>query len=119
MTFVEQLQTVQGAATLAGITGSDLVTGVFLPKGAAVVEIFPSLRDHQVVNVEVCCRLSPSCRRVLLHHMHATCAKSSARDDMTRESARKRQQFAKCQLYTETQQKNGSQLIVDAQCICR
>ena len=46
--FQEQLEAVRGASALVGISGSDLVNGIFLPSHGAVVEILPSNRGHQV-----------------------------------------------------------------------
>ncbi|KAK9792075.1 hypothetical protein WJX73_010325 [Symbiochloris irregularis] len=53
LSFAEQLQAVANATILAGISGSDMVTGVFLPRGAGIVEILPQVKGHQVINVEL------------------------------------------------------------------
>lgn len=51
--FHAQLQAVHGAAALVGVSGSDLVNGIFLPRKGAVVEISPASRGHAVVNIEL------------------------------------------------------------------
>ena len=48
LSFAEQLQAVSNATLLAGISGSDLMNAVFLPRGAGMVEILPQVRGHQV-----------------------------------------------------------------------
>ncbi|KAK9794067.1 hypothetical protein WJX73_004083 [Symbiochloris irregularis] len=53
LSFANQLQAVSNATILAGISGSDLINAVFLPRGAGLVEILPQVRGHQVVNVEL------------------------------------------------------------------
>ena len=47
-TFEEQLRSVHGAAGLVGVSGSDLINGIFLPRQGAVLEILPTNRGHQV-----------------------------------------------------------------------
>lgn len=48
LSFREQLLVVQGASVLVGVSGSDLVNGIFLPKQGALVEILPMNRGHPV-----------------------------------------------------------------------
>ena len=50
LSFAEQIKTVHDAAVLAGISGSDLINGIFLPSQGAVVEIDPANRGAQVPN---------------------------------------------------------------------
>ena len=53
LSFADQLKIVSDAAVLVGVTGSDLVSLVFLPVNAAVVEIFPVAAGHQVFTPEL------------------------------------------------------------------
>lgn len=48
LSFADQLQAVQGAAALVGVSGSDLINGIFLPLTGVLVEILPANRGHQV-----------------------------------------------------------------------
>ncbi len=51
--FKEQIATVSDAAGLVGISGSDLVNAMFMPDGAALVEIFPLNRGVPIINPEL------------------------------------------------------------------
>ena len=48
LTFVEQIRAVHDAAVLTGISGSDLVNGIFLPSRGVLVEVDPQNRGAQV-----------------------------------------------------------------------
>ena len=51
--FQDQLQIISDAAVLVGVTGSDLISLIFLPTNAAVVEIFPMAQGEQVFTPEL------------------------------------------------------------------
>ena len=51
--FRDQLQIISDAAVLVGVTGSDLVSLIFLPINAAIVEIFPVAQGEQVFTPEL------------------------------------------------------------------
>lgn len=53
LSFADQLHAVSDAAVLVGVTGSDLVSLVFLPTNAAIVEIFPVAQGAQVFTPEL------------------------------------------------------------------
>lgn len=53
LTFKQQLEAVQDASVLVGVTGSDLVNSVFLPLVATIVEIFPTAHGVQVFTPEL------------------------------------------------------------------
>ena len=51
--FEQQLEAVQDAAVLVGVTGSDLVNLVFLPLVATIIEVFPMVQGVQVFTPEL------------------------------------------------------------------
>ena len=53
LSFADQLKIISDAAVLVGVTGSDLVSLVFLPINAAIVEIFPVAQGEQVFTPEL------------------------------------------------------------------
>ena len=53
LSFADQLRVVSDAAVLVGVTGSDLVSLIFLPTNAAIVEIFPVAQGQQVFTPEL------------------------------------------------------------------
>ena len=53
LSFADQLNIISDAAVLVGVTGSDLVSLVFLPINAAIVEIFPVAQGEQVFTPEL------------------------------------------------------------------
>lgn len=53
LSFADQLKIISDAAVLVGVTGSDLVSLIFLPVNAAVVEIFPVAQGEQVFTPEL------------------------------------------------------------------
>ena len=53
LSFADQLEVISDAAVLVGVTGSDLVSLIFLPTNAAVVEIFPVAQGEQVFTPEL------------------------------------------------------------------
>ncbi|KAK9835850.1 hypothetical protein WJX74_009329 [Apatococcus lobatus] len=53
LTFKQQIAAVADVAGLVGISGSDLVNAMFMPDGAALIEIFPLNRGVPIVNPEL------------------------------------------------------------------
>ena len=53
LTFKQQIAAVSDVAGLVGISGSDLVNAMFMPDGAALIEIFPLNRGVPIVNPEL------------------------------------------------------------------
>ena len=53
LSFQDQLQIISDAAVLVGVTGSDLISLIFLPTNAAVVEVFPMAQGEQVFTPEL------------------------------------------------------------------
>ena len=53
LSFADQLKIISDAAVLVGVTGSDLVSLVFLPTNAAIIEIFPVAQGEQVFTPEL------------------------------------------------------------------
>ena len=53
LSFADQLKAISDAAVLVGVTGSDLVSLVFLPTNAAIIEIFPVAQGEQVFTPEL------------------------------------------------------------------
>ena len=51
--FKQQIATVADAAGLVGLSGSDLVNAMFMPDGAALVEVFPLNRGAPIINPEL------------------------------------------------------------------
>ena len=48
LSFADQIRTVHDAAVLAGISGSDLINAIFLPRQGVLVEMNPLNRGAQV-----------------------------------------------------------------------
>lgn len=53
LSFSDQMKVVSDAAVLVGVTGSDLVSLIFLPTDAVIVEIFPVAHGEQVFTPEL------------------------------------------------------------------
>ena len=53
LSFADQLKIISDAAVLVGVTGSDLVSLIFLPINAVIVEIFPVAQGEQVFTPEL------------------------------------------------------------------
>ena len=53
LSFREQIAAVSDAAGLVGISGSDMVNAMFMPDGAALIEIFPLNRGVPIINPEL------------------------------------------------------------------